>query len=268
MIGARVSCIAFWIAFILTEWFLELPVPESSYLDQLRAKPESPTPAQSQEQPSTPPQQTQPIQESKSARSRRSRQDSLGGLDADPWGSPDVHRGHNHPQADTDTPELNGYGSVRSGANTWSNKPVSESPQGDTLNESRPNGRTDATIASSSESGWGGLGNTTGGQESGAPGIGGFGFSGEHGDSKPPRRSLGIGESTNPLVEEMVTVKLLPEKEGMFMFQHRNYEIKSTRRGSTVVRRYSDFVWLLDCLQKRYPFRQLPLLPPKRIAGT
>lgn len=61
---------------------------------------------------------------------------------------------------------------------------------------------------------------------------------------------------------------LLPEKEGMFMFQHRNYEITSSRRGSTVIRRYSDFVWLLDCLQKRYPFRQLPLLPPKRIAGT
>jgi len=53
----------------------------------------------------------------------------------------------------------------------------------------------------------------------------------------------------------------------MFMFQHHNYEVKSARRGSSVVRRYSDFVWLLDCLHKRYPFRQLPLLPPKRVAG-
>ena len=34
-----------------------------------------------------------------------------------------------------------------------------------------------------------------------------------------------------------------------------------------MVRRYSDFVWLLDCLHKRYPFRILPLLPPKRVAG-
>ena len=51
------------------------------------------------------------------------------------------------------------------------------------------------------------------------------------------------------------------------MFQHNNYEVKSARRGSTVIRRYSDFVWLLDCLHKRYPFRQLPLLPPKRVAG-
>ena len=67
--------------------------------------------------------------------------------------------------------------------------------------------------------------------------------------------------------EETVTVSLLPEKEGMFLFQHRNYEVKSARRASSVVRRYSDFVWLLDCLHKRYPFRGLPLLPPKTIAG-
>ncbi|TGZ79426.1 hypothetical protein EX30DRAFT_372987 [Ascodesmis nigricans] len=66
--------------------------------------------------------------------------------------------------------------------------------------------------------------------------------------------------------EETVTITILPEKEGMFMFQHRNYTVASSRRNSRVVRRYSDFVWLLDCLHKRYPFRTLPLLPPKRIA--
>jgi sorting nexin-8 len=53
----------------------------------------------------------------------------------------------------------------------------------------------------------------------------------------------------------------------MFLFQHRNYEITSSRRNSKVIRRYSDFTWLLDCLHKRYPFRQLPLLPPKRVAS-
>lgn len=62
-------------------------------------------------------------------------------------------------------------------------------------------------------------------------------------------------------------VTLMPEKEGVFLFQHHNYEVTSARRGSKVVRRYSDFVWLLDCLHKRYPFRVLPLLPPKRVAG-
>jgi len=61
-------------------------------------------------------------------------------------------------------------------------------------------------------------------------------------------------------------VTLMPEKEGLFMFQHHNYEVTSQRRGSKVVRRYSDFVWLLDCLHKRYAFRVLPLLPPKRVA--
>ena len=37
------------------------------------------------------------------------------------------------------------------------------------------------------------------------------------------------------------------------------------RSGEPVSRRYSDFVWLLDCLVKRYPFRLLPSLPPKRV---
>jgi len=77
--------------------------------------------------------------------------------------------------------------------------------------------------------------------------------------------SLG-GRGGSP-VEERVTVTSLQEKEGVFMFRHRNYQITSERRGSRVVRRYSDFVWLLDCLLKRYPFRQLPILPPKRLAG-
>lgn len=79
-------------------------------------------------------------------------------------------------------------------------------------------------------------------------------------------RTIGSGR-TGSGVEEHIVVNLLPEKEGMFMFQHHNYEVGSARRGSKVIRRYSDFVWLLDCLHKRYPFRVLPLLPPKRVAG-
>lgn len=40
----------------------------------------------------------------------------------------------------------------------------------------------------------------------------------------------------------------------------------SQRRGAgPLSRRYTDFVWLNDCLVKRYPFRLLPSLPPKRI---
>jgi sorting nexin-8 len=73
--------------------------------------------------------------------------------------------------------------------------------------------------------------------------------------------------TTRSATEEHVVVALMPEKEGMFLFQHHNYEVTSPRRNSKVIRRYSDFVWLLDCLHKRYPFRMLPLLPPKRVAG-
>ncbi|KAG6006724.1 hypothetical protein E4U21_006709 [Claviceps maximensis] len=71
---------------------------------------------------------------------------------------------------------------------------------------------------------------------------------------------------TGSSLEENIVVTLMPGKEGIFLFQHHNYEIASQRRGSKVIRRYSDFVWLLDCLHKRYPFRTLPLLPPKRVA--
>lgn len=74
------------------------------------------------------------------------------------------------------------------------------------------------------------------------------------------------GGRTGVAVEETLLVTLMPEKEGVFLFQHHNYEVTSSRRGSKVIRRYSDFVWLLDCLHKRYPFRALPLLPPKRVA--
>ncbi|KAM0749187.1 hypothetical protein T439DRAFT_290745 [Meredithblackwellia eburnea MCA 4105] len=42
--------------------------------------------------------------------------------------------------------------------------------------------------------------------------------------------------------------------------------VRFDKTGSNVERRYSDFVWLLECLTRRYPFRLLPLLPPKRVA--
>ncbi|KAK9463776.1 uncharacterized protein V1516DRAFT_618068 [Lipomyces oligophaga] len=75
---------------------------------------------------------------------------------------------------------------------------------------------------------------------------------------------------------DRIRVSIIPEKEGILVFKHVNYLLEggssSTGDGSTtsggyrVVRRYSDFVWLLNCLLKRFPFRILPLLPPKRFA--
>jgi sorting nexin-8 len=102
-------------------------------------------------------------------------------------------------------------------------------------------------------------------------GGGGFGAGAAAGEGQPPveapSRAFGGGRISVGGVEENIVVSLLPEKEGVFMFQHHNYHVASVRRGSKVVRRYSDFVWLLDCLQRRFPFRQLPLLPPKRVGG-
>lgn len=106
----------------------------------------------------------------------------------------------------------------------------------------------------------GGFGGT--GNDEDPEGEGG-GFGGGGGGSSTSRPTPAIGS------EETVTVTVLEEKEGVFLFQHRNYEV-STRGGrrtpSRVVRRYSDFVWLLECLHRRYAFRALPLLPPKRVS--
>ncbi|KAL3473951.1 hypothetical protein BJX99DRAFT_248545 [Aspergillus californicus] len=252
----------------------KLPSPRSSYLDDLRTKQEPAMAAPSHERPATPPAPPAPpapVQEPGSVQSRRSGRNSIGSLDADPWGAPQLHRGHAHAQPDQERGTLNGYGSVRSGTNAWVSSKISDGGNPvESPNPPRANGRPETRISNSAEFGWG---------DSFAPsnegGIGGpvraglsdFGRPGsDHGEPNPGHRSLNIGRATSTQVQEVVTVALLQEKEGMFMFQHRNYEVKSARRGSTVVRRYSDFVWLLDCLHKRYPFRQLPLLPPKRLS--
>ena len=209
--------------------------------------------------------------------SGRTRQDSLGDAESDPWASPEAHRGHNHATENTIAPPLNGFsGPTRSTANGFSAKPTGGfHDQAEGHNDGSPSGRTTEPPPGSAGSGWGdGYGNPPGGGfgSTGQSGHGGgFGQSGDdQGHSNPNNitRSLGGGRMTGQGAEEVITITLLPEKEGMFMFQHRNYEVKSTRRGSSVIRRYSDFVWLVDCLQKRYPFRQIPLLPPKRVAGT
>lgn len=122
------------------------------------------------------------------------------------------------------------------------------------------------------DSGWGGYTGTSTDsfRDSGLGSGGGFAGGDQPGGSTPPeigRTNSSAPRPVAPGVEETVTVTSISEKEGMMFFQHRNYEVTSARRNSRVIRRYSDFVWLLDCLHKRYPFRQLPLLPPKRVAS-
>ncbi|GAB5588904.1 Sorting nexin mvp1 [Umbelopsis nana] len=65
---------------------------------------------------------------------------------------------------------------------------------------------------------------------------------------------------------DLVKVNVAPEREG-FLFKHTNYVVESQQRSSVVLRRYSDFWWLLETLMKRYPFRILPNLPPKKLGG-
>jgi sorting nexin-8 len=200
------------------------------------------------------------------------RQDSLGDPESDPWASSALTNPLVHPPPST-AAKVNGItgNGQRSSARDISQRTTSAFT---THGEPTSNG-SNAASGESQSTGEGGEWNTYNGGSAGGfsqqPTLGG-GF-GDAGDEQGGQSSGNRARSTGPSVVlpqgtgEVVTVTMLPEKEGMFMFQHRNYEVKSIRRGSSVVRRYSDFVWLLDCLQKRYPFRRIPLLPPKRVSG-
>ncbi|KAI0322771.1 hypothetical protein OF83DRAFT_1048610 [Amylostereum chailletii] len=63
--------------------------------------------------------------------------------------------------------------------------------------------------------------------------------------------------------EEKVSVNF-GGQQGFILNRYMLYDIV-TQRGAPVSRRYSEFVFLWDCLVRRYPFRLLPQLPPKRI---
>ncbi|EGG07004.1 uncharacterized protein MELLADRAFT_106215 [Melampsora larici-populina 98AG31] len=66
------------------------------------------------------------------------------------------------------------------------------------------------------------------------------------------------------LQQDLVTVRL-SAPEG-WILKYNVYSVDHEKKGTSVPRRYSDFVWLHECLLKRYPFRLVPGLPPKRIA--
>ncbi|KAH6670336.1 sorting nexin mvp-1 [Plectosphaerella plurivora] len=208
----------------------------------------------------------------------------------DPWGSPDLHKNHGHPVAQT--PQTNGANSNNHDTNRRAayETPVEEPaivPRTTSSYTTASNvSAADSTRQETASSAGGGWGYFDGSNQ--AVGVGG-GFGEPAAPNQQIASPFGAGAvnpgqtapaglpdlptlraspsgRTGSSVEEHVVVSLMPEKEGLFFFQHHNYEVSSPRRGSKVVRRYSDFVWLLDCLHKRYPFRVLPLLPPKRVA--
>ncbi|OCK78398.1 hypothetical protein K432DRAFT_427320 [Lepidopterella palustris CBS 459.81] len=217
--------------------------------------------------PPTPPSQTQSSVPPN--RSRATPKESFGFPETDPWGSPALHKGHNH-HTDAAAPPHNNPSNLSNGA-----MPSRTTSTFTTTSEATDSITTSNHVAERPTTGSGGGWGTYNGSSGNGfqnSGLGGDDFGppggGEEGHNNPTSlgRSLGPQRIANSGVEEVITVTAIAEKEGMFMFQHRNYEVTSARRNSKVIRRYSDFVWLLDCLHKRYPFRQLPLLPPKRVA--
>jgi len=273
---------------------LDLPEPKLPGIIESTPKPPHPSEvaAKSPQRPVTPPQAPRLSSDATPKQARGFRKASMD-YPEDPWNTPDVHKNHNHPPA---PPRPNG-----GDAPITSIAPIGPANvNGNGIHATSPPaampGRTTSTfttstIVSATESvrqAPGPAGDSTGtwayfpGSPSSATGFGGpanqpidnaFGSPGGAGQppSGPPpiptpSRTIGSGRP-GTTVTENILVTLMPEKEGLFLFQHHNYEVTSSRRVSKVVRRYSDFVWLLDCLHKRYPFRVLPLLPPKRVAG-
>ncbi|KAG5913026.1 Sorting nexin mvp1 [Claviceps africana] len=221
----------------------------------------------------------------------------------DPWNSPEVHKGHDHsnlngaglgraapngrdgflhaavPSAGHQTPSSTAHGG-RSGSSGDAMQGSDGWGYFGASNAALPGAAAAAAAASFHD---------TPGAHSISPGLANpFGVDGgsldrtsgrHHGSSAaaaavavaaggaaPSTVARATSGRTGSSLEENIVVTLMPGKEGIFLFQHHNYEVASQRRGSKVIRRYSDFVWLLDCLHKRYPFRTLPLLPPKRVA--
>ena len=60
---------------------------------------------------------------------------------------------------------------------------------------------------------------------------------------------------------------VLSTEDVNLFFYHLDLVYDPVQRGAPVSRRYSEFTFLWDCLVRRYPFRLLPQLPPKRIGG-
>ena len=247
-----------------------LPVPKIPYLDKLRftaSEDQSNGTASHMPNASAP---RSPQKDNVASRPGRIRQDSMGGdLESDPWASPGTQKTA-PPAAQNTRPKGRPENVVKS---TAASLPQRTTSTFTTHTESAPDGNSQPTEgASGGGAGWNSFNGSSNEGFSEQQNLIGGGF-GEGGGaqgnpgSEDPRRAVGASAVIPHASGEVVTITMLPEKEGMFMFQHRNYEVKSVRRSSSVVRRYSDFVWLLDCLQKRYPFRLLPLLPPKRVQG-
>ncbi|KAF0643148.1 hypothetical protein FPSE5266_06491 [Fusarium pseudograminearum] len=241
---------------------------------ELSAKPpQTPPKDNPPQQQQTPPALPQPEPQPQPKQFRPAMEDP----EDDPWGSPDMHKTHDHGPAKSNGAQRHNTNGHASFSQTPPRTVIDAPPLTHVASPptTSPNSRRQpSTNSVTGPAGWGYFDGTN-------PTVGGFG---ESPTAAAVQNPFATGPTATPNMqpppglphhassgrvsrgaEEKVTVTLMPEKEGVFMFQHHNYEISSVRRGSKVIRRYSDFVWLLDCLHKRYPFRILPLLPPKRV---
>lgn len=53
---------------------------------------------------------------------------------------------------------------------------------------------------------------------------------------------------------DVISVDLVPERKGLIL-KHCEYYVSSRRHGTTVTRRYNEFVQLYDVLYAKYPYR-------------
>lgn len=106
------------------------------------------------------------------------------------------------------------------------------------------------------------------------------GLQGDDGDNQDSEHSPSdflnwcndIRKQFTPMSRDIILVEEIPEKEGL-LFKHINYLVThlialpntDANNDRKVIRRYSDFVWLFETLLKKYPFRIIPDLPPKKI---
>ena len=144
-------------------------------------------------------------------KSRKLRKDSLQNIDADPWASPAMHKGHTHTVQNEATPGANVTTSARplangTGATRTTSAFTTHAPESRSGHTEIPNAAaSDSPTEGNSATDWGGFGAPAQGDSH--DGSGGFGST---------RRALGGGKIASRTNDEVITVALLPEKEGMF----------------------------------------------------
>lgn len=83
--------------------------------------------------------------------------------------------------------------------------------------------------------------------------------------------SLGLPpfSSSSEFVRGLDSITVLQQHElaGTFLSRHTVYVVVSERRRTSVTRRYSDWIWLHEVLEKKYPSRIKMVLPPKRVGS-